>query len=266
MVFDTKKIGLGLALLVLLALNWWPTLDRSVESYLADAITDNLVIFATARSLNGIISVIQSIELSVSLGAGFGIHLGEILDPLNDLIERFSGFVLYGLAGLGLQKLVLVATSSLPMKVLLSVAMVLGYLALWVRPGFKKFIIRGFLLLLMVRFAFVVEVGLIAGLDRLYFDERTKQAHSALQLTRDTLSNLREEYVKAVSESGIYKGLLTASGTLLGGGEEDGIADIAASAIVELMVITLVRGLLLPLMFVWLLLLGFRRLLPTLPP
>ena len=144
--------------------------------------------------------------------------------------------------------------------------MVLGYLALWVRPGFKKFIIRGFLLLLMVRFAFVVEVGLIAGLDRLYFDERTKQAHSALQLTRDTLSNLREEYVKAVSESGIYKGLLTASGTLLGGGEEDGIADIAASAIVELMVITLVRGLLLPLMFVWLLLLGFRRLLPTLPP
>ena len=53
--------------------------------------------------MNGVISVVQSIELSVSLGAGVGVNFGEVLDPLNDLIERFSTLVLYGLAGLGLQ-------------------------------------------------------------------------------------------------------------------------------------------------------------------
>ena len=256
-----RRIGMSGILLVVLVLNWWPALDEAAELYLAEAITDNLLIFATARSLNGIISVIQSIELSVSLGAGFGVHLGEILDPLNDLIERFSGFVLYGLAGLGLQKMVLVGTSSLFLKVLFTIVLVGVYLYWLFSDHLTRPLFRLLVLLLLVRFALVVEVGTIAALDQLYFDERTQQAHSALELVRDTLSNLRENYLKAASESGMAKGFLDAGTTLFGSEESGGISEIAASAIVELIVITLVRGLLLPLLFLWVLLAAFRRLL-----
>lgn len=259
--FGAAKLRIGVLLVLVLALNWWPTMDKAAEVYLAEAITDNLVIFATARSLNGIISVVQSIELSVSLGAGFGVHLGEVLDPLNDLIERFSGFVLYGLASLGLQKLVLVATSSLVMKVLVSGVLVGAYFYWLVSDRFAKPLLRILVLLLIVRFALVVEVGGIAALDHLYFDERTRHAHSALELVRDTLSNLRQSYLKAASEGGMVQGFVDAGSTLFGSEESGGVSEIAASAIVELIVITLVRGLLLPLMFFWVVVATFRRLL-----
>lgn len=236
-----------------LILNWLPGLDAAAETYLADAIADNLIIFATARSLNAIISVIQSIELSVSLGAGMAVNFGEVLDPLNDLIERFSGFVLYGLTGLGLQKLVLVATSSLIMKVITTIA-IAGGLVNWLwQPERFQWLPRLVLLLLVVRFAFVVEVGLIAALDKLYFDDQKAEAHSALQLAQQSLSNLKDEYQDIVADQGFVSGTWEAAGSLFGTEEQSGITEITASAVVELIVITLVRGLLLPVLFIWLL-------------
>lgn len=252
---------IGFAVLVVLGLNWMPGLDQRAEEYLKYAMADNLLIYATARSLNGIISVIQSVELSVSLGAGVAVNLGEILDPLNDLIERFSAFVLYGLAGLGLQKLVLIATSGLVMKVITTVGLVLGYAAYLFRAGLHGWLVRLVTLILLVRFAFIVEVGVIATLDSLYFDKQKDEAHSALQLAQKSLGQLREEYMAAISESGLYGGLWESVGTIVGSDEQEGVADIAASAIVELIVITLVRGLILPLIFVWMLVVAGRLLL-----
>jgi len=81
-----------------LALTWLPELDRAAQGYLANALSDNLLIYASSRELNPLVSVIQSIEISFSLGAGVAVNLGEVLDPLNDLFERFSAFILYGLA------------------------------------------------------------------------------------------------------------------------------------------------------------------------
>ena len=240
-----------------------PDLDQRAESYLADAITDNLVIYATARSLNGIISVIQSIELSVSLGAGVGINLGEILDPLNDLIERFSGFILYGLAGLGLQKLVLLATSSLAMKIITTAVLVVMYtLWLW-RDILSGFLTRALLILLLVRFAFVIQVGVVAGLDAIYFDQQKDHAHSILKLAKGNLANLRQKYIGAIAENGLFGGVWETAETLVGNDEQEGVTDLAARAIVELMAITIIRGLLLPLLFVWLLIVSVRRIART---
>lgn len=244
--------------LLALALNWWPALDERAEDYLNDAVTDNLVIYATARSLNGIISVVQSIELSVSLGAGVGVNLGEVLDPLNDLIERFSTLVLYGLAGLGMQKLVLLATSSLLMKVLVTIGLVVGALIFVLREQVQSWFVRLLLILLLVRFAFIVEVAVVVGLDATYFDRQQAEAHSALQLAKTSLGSLREQYMEAVAENGIYSGLWETAASVIGSDEQDGIAELTARAVVELIVIMLVRGLILPLLFIWVLLLLVR--------
>ena len=118
----------GIPVLLVVVLNWLPDIDAAAAEYLDQSLADSLVIYGSARALNAIISVPQSVHISISLGAGVGLNLGEALDPLNDLIERFSGFVLYGLAAIGLQKLVLAATSSLVMKIIATILIIAGYL------------------------------------------------------------------------------------------------------------------------------------------
>ena len=77
--------------------------DDTAESYADEALKRALVTFAAARTLNGVISVVQSTEV----GVGVTVAVGQILDPVNDLIERFSGVMLVAASSLGLQNVML---------------------------------------------------------------------------------------------------------------------------------------------------------------
>jgi hypothetical protein len=243
-----RYLLVGLLVAAALVLNWLPGLDAAAEEYLSLAISDNLVIYGTARTINGVISVIQSVELSISVFAGVAVSLGEILDPLNDLIERFSAFVLYALAGLGLQKIVLVATSSLAMKVITTIALLCGFIS-WI-AGLRQsdWLIKIAALLVLARFFFIIEVGTIATLDKLYFDDQKASAHSALQLVRD---KFRDIYPKLPGEDAKVPEIPEIK-------EAEAVTEKATGAIVDLITIMLIRSLLLPLLFIWCLLLAAR--------
>lgn len=60
------------------------------EEQLDQASNRAIAAFAVARTINGVISVIQEMQVGVSLGINTTLQPGQILDPLNDLIERFS--------------------------------------------------------------------------------------------------------------------------------------------------------------------------------
>ena len=194
----------GVVLIGSLMLTWIPNLDLAAQNYLANALSDNLVVYASARAINALISVIQSIEVSLSLGAGVAVNLGEVLDPLNDLIERFSGFVLYGLAGLGLQQLALVASSSLFTKILLSLFLVAGYIFWIFSASIPRSIVKLLLFFLMLRFAFAVEVGISWALDKAYFDVQQQEAISTLDVAQKQLQSIRDQYMDAMEEKGLF--------------------------------------------------------------
>lgn len=64
--------------------------------------------YAIARGLNGVISVAQGTELAVQpAGVGLSFTPGEILDPVNDLVERFSWIMMLASSSLGVQRVLL---------------------------------------------------------------------------------------------------------------------------------------------------------------
>ena len=70
-------------------------LDSASETHAEDALRNALVTFAVARTLNGVISAAQGTEVALEPGGvGVVLSVGEILDPINDLIERFSAVML----------------------------------------------------------------------------------------------------------------------------------------------------------------------------
>ena len=238
--------------LLLLTLTWIPNIDAAANQYLSDALSSHLLVYASARTINAIISVIASIEVSLNFGAGVALQPGEALDPLNDLIERFSGFVLYGLAALGLQQVVLVAAGSVAAKVLTSCAVIGALTAYLWRSPLPAWLLRLLLLLMLVRFVFVLQVGLSWGLDKLYFDTEQQQALASLNLVKDHLHDLHNSYMQSINANGFFGGTWQAAQALIGSDEQQSLTDIAATAIIRLLVILLLQSLLLPLVFIWL--------------
>ena len=74
---------------------WLAPLDAPATEQVEAGLKRALISFAAARALNGVISVAQGTEVSVQpLGVGVTLAPGQLLDPINDLIEQFSNLML----------------------------------------------------------------------------------------------------------------------------------------------------------------------------
>ena len=142
-------------LLAILALSWWGTLDEVASVRTHAALQRALVTFALTRTLNGAISVAQGTELAFEpAGVGVVVSAGEILDPLNDLVEQFSWLALLAATSLGIQIMLGEMFATLPVNVVLSVAIVLSIVALW-WPSERGSTVRAALLRLTATFIFL---------------------------------------------------------------------------------------------------------------
>ncbi len=107
-------------------------LDAGASAYYDGAVKKALTTYAVARMLNAAISAVQGTEVAVSpAGMGVRLSVGEVLDPVNDLIERFSWILLLSTVSLGVQSVLMEVGSWFGLRVLLSVSMILLLAGLW---------------------------------------------------------------------------------------------------------------------------------------
>ena len=152
-----------LAIIIFSVLAFTGVCDLKAQTAVESALKRSLVTFGVARGLNAVISVAQGTEVSVSpFGMGLTLAPGEVLDPVNDLVERFSGFMLVSTVALGSQRVLLEISAWIPFSIALVVFGVLLLLSqlLWRdrlskwRPTFWKV----FLVLAVIRFVFPLAV------------------------------------------------------------------------------------------------------------
>ncbi|MGB9802080.1 MAG: hypothetical protein ACPLSX_03855, partial [Arcobacter sp.] len=63
------------------------TLDIKGKELVDKSFSQSVVVFGSAKALNAVISLAQGTELDLPF---FTVAIGEVLDPINDLIEQFS--------------------------------------------------------------------------------------------------------------------------------------------------------------------------------
>lgn len=232
-----------------------------------------LITFAAARTLNGAISVAQGTELALEPG-GVGVILtvGEILDPINDLIERFSGLMLIAASSLGLQKLLLEITAWWGVTALLGAAGAAAMVYAW-HPGlaasrYRALASRLFLVTLFVRFAIPALIIAINLFSDAFLASEQDASTAAIEATRGEI----EEYNETVSEApDTEQSMIDRLGAMIDSSLDamnptdrlSNLRDSASNAsqhIINLIVIFVLQTIILPIVFLWLLVEGLKAL------
>ena len=256
-----------IAVIILVLVGLFGPVDRMGEAQLGEATKRALVAFAAARGLNAAISAVQGTEVALQ-PAGVGITLtpGELLDPVNDLVERLSWVMLASAVSLGIQQLLLAVSASALMVAALAGAALICLLWLW-RPAWRRhwatiILLRLALLTLLLRFAMP---GYVLAADAFYqgflADDYT-QATNQIEQTRE-----RIETAEAQAPNGASTGAATFWSRITG--SLDNIRDAAdlngrikrytamvgdlADNVIKLAVVFVVQSVLMPLVFLWLL-------------
>jgi hypothetical protein len=233
------------------ALAWLGVLDRVSEASIDRSLLATGAAYATIRGINALVSVMQGTEVHAVM---LTIAAGEVLDPINDLVERLSTVMLYALGSLALQKLLLTLVAERLFNgflTLLAVVAVLGLL----RPQSRlaAFGLRLYLITLLLRFALALSALASGWVDASFLAEREARQREAMEAFRGELAALESAPGEDTDQgwlsrlrSSVSPDELRARFAAL----EHRVDDFAASAM-SLAMSLLLKGMLLPLLFLF---------------
>ena len=277
------KIFLTVLLVLILVLSLFIGVD-SYAMQLQDETFDRAMIsFTIAKGLNAIISLIQGTELSLTpVGVGLTFSVGEVLDPFNDMVERFSWVMLASTVSLGIQKIILTLSAKIYLQVAFSISIISSIGFLWMKQMYSKnYFIIPFKILL---FLFILRFGAIISLysTEILYESVLKtefvESSQKIEQTKVQLEALHHENVsfnddlektswmesKILKEMGArydqIKSKLNISKNL--NALQEKISDTSKDMI-NLITIFIIQTILMPLIFLWLMILSMKWIFKT---
>ncbi len=255
------------AILTVLVLGLTDAVDRGARAQLRDSFGDAMTTFVIVRGINAAISVFQGTEVALEPG-GVGVVLtpGQIFDPVNDLIERFSWIVLAAGTSLGAQIILLNIGTSLLTKTALVLACITLLGSLWtpLLKGtlWRRILIKASMLVVVLRFLVPLVVLANQALYNVALRPTFESSFEVLEQVGRDVEELQQQEDNSVSvetDDGLLNSISrlyerTTQGMNISAryrAYEARVAE-AAEQIINLIAVFLFQTVVFPLLFIWL--------------
>ena len=179
-----RRVALFVGLAVVLVCTWLAPMDSPALAQVDAGLKRALVSFATARTINGAISIIQAAQVDLQPG-GVGITLspGQMLAPVNELVKHFADLMLLASVAFAIQKLLINISGYAPISLVLT-ATVLVWVAFHLRNRNPPvWLSKSLVLMLMLRFAIPVAVLGTAAISKEFLAAEYTAAQTAIDVT-----------------------------------------------------------------------------------
>ena len=242
-------------LVLVLAVAWYKPLESIATPQIDAGLNRALISFATARTLNGVLSTLQGTALSFTpFGVGTTLTPGQIIRPINEVVAQFAELMLAASIAFGVMK-VLISIGSFWVVSLLMSAFALGWgWYRWRGQQAPIWIERILFVLLFVRFAMpLVTVGSDAMFQRFMQDDYTN-SQKAIEGNRRELETLAisiDESKTGKSFSDQAKDWWQKVNPVEWLKRLNQVADQAIEHFIRLIVVFLMQTLVIPLLLFW---------------
>ena len=260
------KVFLTIFMVFVLLLSLSLGIDESAKEIQTEAFNRALAAFGLAKGLNMVISLLQGTELSFTpVGVGLNFSIGEILDPFNDMVERFSWVMLASTVSLGIQKIILELSSGTYLQISLVLSAFVSGVFLWKKQFensmFFSLALKLFALLLLLRFSAVLFIYSTEMLHNAVLKTKYVDSTKIVLVTKVELDDLHKKnviLVKDQKDDSFFSGISSKYDKIL-----DNIniskqleamqssIDEASKNIITLITIFIFESIVLPLLYFW---------------
>tara|TARA_R110002096_G_scaffold101316_10_gene224049 strand:- start:599 stop:1435 length:837 start_codon:yes stop_codon:yes gene_type:complete len=270
-----RKLLASAMIAALVALAMTGYVDDQGKAFTDTGIKRALVAFGIARGLNAIISTAQGTEIAVEpMGIGVTLTPGQLLDPVNDLIERLSWVLLASATALTIQELLLAFAAGIAFNGLLLAASVLTLVCLWTtlpkRDAVLPVVAKITLALLIIRFTVPAMALTSETLYQGFLANRYDRSIETMSETSEQLTRLSAtDAGDGAADKSFVDGLVSMFDAMRTTGEKSAIqqriaayrqvAESIADRVVTLIAVFVMQTLLIPLAFLWLALYAVRN-------
>jgi hypothetical protein len=252
----TRQVVLGICVAAMTLCAWYDPLSSAANRQVDAGLQRALTTFATARALNAIISVVEGTEIAAQpAGVGLTFTPGQVLRPINDVVQQFAHLMLVASIAFGIEKILISIGAHWLMSLALTVAAIAwGYCVLY-RSSYPAWLTRILVVLLMTRFAMPAVILSSDVLFQQFMSEEYTSSQSVIDGTTAKLVELQPATAAVPEDKGLLDTMKnwfpkpTGVKTLLAQLKQN--AEQAAERMVKLMVIFVLQTMLLPIFLLW---------------
>ena len=200
---DTKQTAIKSVIGILLSIILFfssgvqiPFIDSSADAYFKDSITKAGVSYGVSRIINATVSVIQESNVQLEpVGIGMSLAIGQIVDPINDMVERLSNVLVMSIASLGVQELAYEISITIVPQILAVFLFVLSFL-LWFKNErvfkLQKVIMSVLVIAAIARFCLPISSMANEFLQETFFEDKIIEANEKLTASTADLNKLED--------------------------------------------------------------------------
>jgi len=148
-----KKIIISIILILTIILAWSKVLDVHAKDYNIETTKDVITTLAITRSINAALSVVQNSSLLLGVGVQVDMAIGQVVNPINDFLDRFSWILLFALISLGIQDFIIVLAQTPILNGLLTISIFLVIFSFYKRYTFSDIVYKFMIFLIFIRFS-----------------------------------------------------------------------------------------------------------------
>lgn len=251
-----RQVALALCLAAIILGSWLAPLDSPATQQVDAGLKRALVSFATARALNGVISVLQGTQIDVQpAGIGATFAPGQVFAPVNELVRHFSNLMLMASVAFGIQKMLISVSGYWAISLVLT-ATAVGWASFHFRQlRSPAWLSKMLVILLMLRFAIPVVALGSDLLSQKFLAADYAASQKAIETTSDQVIEINSIDPMIVDNGGVLnrmKGWMPHIPDVKGRLEKiKHAAEQKTEHMVKLMVIFLLQTLVMPLLLLW---------------
>lgn len=199
----TRQIAAKSAIAILLAIVLFfssgvqiPGIDSTADSYFKDSITKAGVSYGVCRVINATVSVIQESSLQLEpAGIGLSLAVGQIVDPINDMVERLSNVLVMSIASLGVQELAYEISITIIPRILAILLLFLSLL-IWFKNTrvlkLQKILMSVMVIAAIARFCLPISSLANEFLQKTFFEDKIIAANEKLTASTADIDQLED--------------------------------------------------------------------------
>jgi hypothetical protein len=230
-------------------------IDIKAKEIIDDSLAQAIVVFGSAKALNAVISLAQGTELDLPF---LTVAIGEVLDPINDLIEQFSLIMLASMTSLGIQKILMAFVTNKIFNIVL--VFCLTVVNIWLFLRFKKdervrsLFFKITVILVFLRFA-IPFIGFVNEVTYHYFvkpEYNIEKLNENIVKAKDEVSKVTNETIMQKQQSSFFDKVVEKFDSAYYSKKVDEYRDAAEDSsqyIVDLITVFVFQTILLPIIF-----------------
>lgn len=173
-----------------------PVLDSTADSYFQDSITKAGISYGVCRVINATVSVIKESSLELEpAGIGLSLAIGQVVDPINDMVERLSNVLVMSITSLGVQELAYEISLTL-VPLILAVILFMLSLLVWFKNErvltLQRILLSVLIIASIARFCLPLSSMANVFLQKTFFEDKIIEANEKLTNSTANLDRLKD--------------------------------------------------------------------------